>query len=78
MKCIVCNGNDIVIESVDEQIKCEKDIVIVSLNVMVCSSCGERYYSRKNIREIEFIRDSYKSNKLKTENIGNVLRAQAA
>ncbi len=47
MKCIVCKGPDIELKTVDEQIKTGKDIILVPMNVLVCSSCGERYYDRK-------------------------------
>jgi len=44
MKCVICKGDDIVVKTVDEQIAVEKDILLVRLDLPVCSQCGERYY----------------------------------
>ena len=47
MKCIVCKGSDIELKAVDEQIRAGRDIILVPMNILVCSNCGERYYDRK-------------------------------
>ena len=46
MKCVVCKGSDIEPKTVDEQIRTESDIILVPMNILVCSNCGERYYDR--------------------------------
>ena len=78
MKCVICSGVHIELKKVDEQIKAGKDIILAPMTVMVCSSCGERYYDRKAMKKIEEIRDCYLNNKLQTEDVGKVLRALAA
>ncbi len=78
MKCIICKGSDIELKTVDEQIKAEKDIVLIPMNILVCSNCGERYYDRKAIKKIEDIRAKLKHRDLQFEEIGKVMRAHAA
>ena len=78
MKCVVCKGSDIDLKTVDEQIKSEKDIILVPMNILVCSTCGERYYDRKSMRKIEEIRKKLKNKKLDVEEVGKVMRANAA
>jgi len=46
MKCVICNGSDIEVRKVDEQIALGDGIVLVRLTLPVCSQCGERYYDR--------------------------------
>jgi len=60
MKCVVCKGLDIELKTVDEQIRTERDIILVPMNILVCSNCGERYYDRKSLRRIEETRKKAK------------------
>ncbi|MFH1993165.1 MAG: YgiT-type zinc finger protein [Pseudomonadota bacterium] len=78
MKCVVCKGPDIELKTVDEQIKAGKDIILVPMNVLVCSSCGERYYDRKAIKKIEDIRARLNNQELDTKEVGKIMRANAA
>lgn len=78
MKCVICKSSDIEITTVDEQIKSGTDIVLIPMNVLVCSSCGERYYDRKAMRKIEEIRSRLKNKALKIQEVGKVMRAHAA
>ena len=78
MKCVVCKSSDIELKTVDEQIKTERDIILVPMNILVCSNCGERYYDRKSIRKIEEIRIKLKNKELEVEEVGKVMRANAA
>jgi YgiT-type zinc finger domain-containing protein len=77
MKCIVCKGSDIEPKAVDEQIRTGRDIVLVPMNILVCSNCGERYYDRKAMRTIEEIRIKLKNQELNVEEVGKVMRAHA-
>ena len=52
MKCVICKGNDIAVKTVDEQIAVGDDILLVRLDLPVCSQCGERYYDRKAMQII--------------------------
>jgi YgiT-type zinc finger domain-containing protein len=78
MKCVVCKGSDIESKTVDEQIRTERDIILVPINILVCSNCGERYYDRKTLRKIEEMRKKLKDNQLDVEEVGKVMRAYAA
>lgn len=74
MKCVICKGSELEKKVVDEEIKFEKDIVLVSIEVIVCQSCGERYYDRKEMKKIEKVKAELKDQKLEVEVIGKVLR----
>jgi YgiT-type zinc finger domain-containing protein len=76
MKCVVCKSPVIEKKMVDEEIKAGEDIVLVQMEVFVCLNCGERYYDRKTIREIERIRDKVKSKEITLEPAGRILRAK--
>ena len=78
MKCVVCKGSDIELKTVDEQIRKGRDIVLVPMNILVCSNCGERYYDRKSMRKIENIRNKVQNQELDVEEVGKVMRAHAA
>ena len=78
MKCVVCKGTDIELNTVDEQIKAGRDIILVPMNILVCSNCGERYYDRKTMKKIEEIRVKLKNQELDVEEVGKVMRAHAA
>lgn len=78
MKCIICKGSDIALKTVDEQIRTGKDIVLVPMNVLVCSSCGERYYDRNAMKKIEQIRHRLKNQNIRVEEVGKIMRAHAA
>jgi hypothetical protein len=56
----------------------EHDIVLVPMDVMVCQSCGERYYDTKAMRKLEETREQLKRKGLVVESAGKVLRAKVA
>ena len=78
MKCVVCNSSNIETKSVEEEIRSEKDILLIPLEVLVCLSCGERYYDKKTMKKIEEMRSKLKKHDLKLEEVGKVLREQTA
>jgi len=78
MKCIICKGLDIELKVVDEQIRTGEDIVLVPMNILVCSSCGERYYDRNAMKKIEEIRQRLKKQSVRDEEVGKIMRAHAA
>jgi hypothetical protein len=43
-------------KSVEEEIRSDKDILLVPLEVLVCLGCGERYYDRETMKKIEEMR----------------------
>jgi YgiT-type zinc finger domain-containing protein len=78
MKCVICKSSDIQMKTIEEEIKSGKDIVLISLEVLVCQSCGERYYDKKTMRKIEVVRSRLKKDDLKVEEVGRVLRANVS
>jgi YgiT-type zinc finger domain-containing protein len=64
MKCIICHGTEIEKKKVNEETIIENDIVYIPVDVLVCKTCGERYYDRETKRYLE---DTF--NKLKLKNI---------
>jgi YgiT-type zinc finger domain-containing protein len=75
MKCVICKSSDIQKKMIEEEIKSGMDIVLVAVEVLVCMSCGERYYDRKTMRKIEDVRSRLKQKDLEVEEVGKVLRA---
>ncbi len=75
MKCIICHSEDILVEEVLEDFKYENDIVYVPINVEVCQSCGERYYTRQTMKFIEGIEEKIKNKNIKLKEIGKILLA---
>jgi len=78
MKCMVCHGSNIEKKTVEEEIRSNKDILLIPLEVLVCLSCGERYYDRKAMKTIEEMRSRLKRDDLKVEEVGKVLKEQTA
>jgi len=78
VNCVICKGSNIELKMVDEQIKRGRDIVLVHINILVCSNCGERYYDRKAMKKIEKIRSRLKNQDIEVEEVGKVMRAHAA
>lgn len=78
MNCVVCNSPDISLKKVDEEIRSGNDIVLVSLDVLTCENCGERYYDRATVRKIEETRNKIKKNQIELAVEGRVLRASVA
>ncbi len=78
MKCVVCNSTNIEMKSVEEEIRSDKNILLIPLEVLVCLSCGERYYDRETMKKIEEMRSRLKRHDLKVEEVGKVLREHTA
>jgi YgiT-type zinc finger domain-containing protein len=78
MKCVICKGSDIEMRKIEEEIRSERDIVLIPMEVLVCLSCGERYYDRKAMRKIEELRLKLNHDDLEVEEVGKVLKAHAA
>lgn len=78
MKCIICKSEDIELKKVDEEIKFDNDIILVNTEVLVCNNCGERYYDRKTIQQLESIKGKIEKKEIPVENIGKVIRPRVA
>ncbi len=66
------------LKSVDEQIMAGRDIVLIPMELMVCSNCGERYYDRNAMKKIEEIREKLRNQEIDVEEVGKVMRMRAA
>lgn len=73
MKCVVCHGDDIQEQHVDEELREGKDIVLAPITCLVCQTCGERYYDTTTMRKLETLRAELRSGKLALKQIGKVL-----
>ncbi len=74
MKCVICSGEDVKEKEVEEEIRVGNDIVLVPVKVMVCMSCGERYYDRRTMKRLEEVEDKIEKKRLEVEPIGKVLK----
>jgi YgiT-type zinc finger domain-containing protein len=78
MKCVICKSSEIQMKMVEEEIKSETDIFLVPMQVLVCSSCGERYYDKAAMKKIEEMRSRIKEKSLDGKEVGRILRVEAA
>ena len=78
MRCVICNSSDVELKKVDEEIRSDRDILLIPMEVLVCLSCGERYYDRNAMRRIEEVRTKLKSRDLRVKEVGKVWVEQAA
>ena len=74
MKCVICYSPDIQQKTVNEEIWVDQDVALIPLDVLVCNNCGERYYDRKAMRQLEEAEKALKDKRLKVETTGRVLR----
>ena len=50
----------------------DNDIVCVPVRLLVCQSCGERYYDRRTLRYLEEIEDKLRKDKGALAEVGRV------
>lgn len=74
MKCVICNGPDIVKKDVEEEIRHGSDLIFVPGSVLVCENCGEKYYDRLTIKKLEQIERDIAARKIKLKEVGHVLK----
>lgn len=74
MKCAICSGDDVKEKEIEEEIRVENDIVLVPAKAMVCTKCGERYYDRKTLMNLEIVKYKVEKKQLEVETIENVLK----
>ena len=55
-KCFRCGSTDIQDKLVEELVRQGPYVVALRLPANVCSSCGERYFDRDHVKQIEDIR----------------------
>ena len=73
MKCTLCHSDQIAKSLVQERIPVGSDIVLVPIEVLVCQSCGERFYDRATMRRLEAIEDDLAARKRPLREVGKVL-----
>jgi len=74
MNCIICHGEEVSQAEVFEEITVGLDIVRVPLTVMLCRNCGERYYTRANMRHLESVREDIANKRARLDEVGKVLQ----
>jgi len=74
MKCIICHGEEVSPEEVFEEMGVGADIVRIPMTVMLCRSCGERYYTRANMRHLESVREDIAKKRARLDEVGKVLQ----
>lgn len=77
MKCVICYSSDIEQKTVNEEIWVGEDVALIPLNVLVCNTCGERYYDRAAMRKLEEAEKALKDKRWRVETTGRVLRVVA-
>ena len=75
MKCVICHSSDIEKRAVEEEMYWGEDIILVPVEVLVCWSCGERYYYRKTMKFLEEMEDKIAAKQVKLHPTGQVLKA---
>ena len=78
MKCVICKSSQIEMKKVEEEIRLGSNILLVPMEVLVCLSCGERYYDKKAMKKIEETRSRSKRHDLEVEEVGKVLKEHVA
>jgi YgiT-type zinc finger domain-containing protein len=73
MRCVICHGEDIKTKEVKEELHYDKNIVYVPVKVLVCSTCGERYYDRRTMRFLEEVEKKLKTETVKLKQVGKLL-----
>ena len=73
MKCTLCHGDHIARSMVQERIPVGNDIVLVPIEVLVCQSCGERFYDRATMHRLEELEDDLAARKRPLREVGKVL-----
>jgi YgiT-type zinc finger domain-containing protein len=73
MKCVICHGNDIQIQDVQEVLSIGNDMVFVPVRVLVCQTCGERYYDRRVMQLLEEAEKNLKEKKVALREVGKIL-----
>jgi YgiT-type zinc finger domain-containing protein len=73
MICIICHGDDIRPEDTKEQLQLGSDVVQVPVKLLVCQTCGERYYDRRTVRFLEQTERRLKAGAATVREVGKVL-----
>lgn len=75
MKCVICNSSIIEKKQVEEEVRDGDNVVLISIEVLVCRQCGERYYTRQIMKKLEEIEEKIKEKKIPLKEVGRVLKS---
>lgn len=75
MKCLVCHGQDVELERVEEHIQVGEDLVRVPIETLVCQTCGERYYDRQMMSYLERVERQVKAGEGRLREVGRLMRS---
>jgi len=70
---VICHGNDIQNQDVQEVLTIGNDLVFVPVRVLACRTCGERYYDRRTMQLLEEAKKNLKEKKVALREVGKVL-----
>ncbi|MFP3899172.1 MAG: YgiT-type zinc finger protein [Dehalococcoidia bacterium] len=73
MRCVICHGSKIEAAEVNEESKVGNDVVYVPVKVLVCQTCGERYYDRRTMQFLEETERKLSTGEPRLREIGKVL-----
>jgi len=51
-------------------------MILVPVDVLVCSNCGERYYDRRTMQKLEEVADAVNAGHISLERVGEVMRVR--
>ena len=77
MKCVICHSKDIEMKDVNEQLMRGEDLILIPVRVLVCNNCGERYFDRRAIKQLEQVEEAVNTGKAPLERVGEVLRVSS-
>ena len=73
MKCVICHGENVQHQDVQEEFRLGQDVVCVPIRVPVCQTCGERYYDRRTMLFLEETERKLKEGHAELRQVGRVL-----
>jgi len=73
MRCVICHGSKIEASEVNEESKLGNNIIYVPVKVLVCQTCGERYYDRRTMQFLEETERKLSTEEPKLKEVGKVL-----
>jgi YgiT-type zinc finger domain-containing protein len=77
MKCVICHGDEIIEQRVEEEIRTLNDIVLAPISCLVCQTCGERYYDTDTMLYLEKVRAELRSGELHLKQVGKVMAIES-
>jgi YgiT-type zinc finger domain-containing protein len=73
MKCVICHGEDILEQHVNEELKAGQDIILAPVTCLVCQTCGERYYDTATMKQMEKLRSELRAGHIPLRQVGKVM-----